>query len=215
MKRTFAVLLFLVYLSACGGSIPYQRHSVEGDLRSRLDKKELTLAEIRSHLGTLPDQERLRQIMSLDRGQLVTLWILTEGTEPLALDEFVPAEAKALDPVPFEGLNNQPLYRYFKKVFYRTPDGRIAGYNDSDASWFAGPGYYMLSTDATGVFVDYTQIPAEKPAEWPPIKENTAGLSRFVYGNMHDYLRRVDGLFLIGRAYKHGEETANYFILVR
>jgi hypothetical protein len=47
------------------------------------------------------------------------------------------------------------------------------------------------------------------------VKRNDQGLSRFVYANMVDYLRRVSSHVVIGRAYKGGKEMPNYFILCR
>lgn len=175
----------------------------------------VTSAQLQKHLAGLSGDERVRQATQLDRRHHQTLWDLSGATEPITLDEIVAPDRTPLDPVPFEGQNNQPLYRPFKKVFYRTASGAIGGYNDSPASWFAGPGYYLLRADNTGVYVDYTEVPREKPAAWPPIKPNDAGLSRFVYGYMKDYLRRVYGRVLIGRAFRNGKATPNYFVLAR
>src|SRR5512140_3471036 len=127
----------------------------------------VTAAQVHAHLASLSGEERVRQATQLDRRHHRTLWDLSADTQPLLLEEVVAADRKPLDPVPFEGQNNQPIYRPFKKVFYRTPDGAIGGYNDSPASWFAGPGYYVLRRDDSGTYVDYTQVPTEKPATWP------------------------------------------------
>jgi hypothetical protein len=175
----------------------------------------VTAAEVQQHLASLAGDDRVRQATQLDRRHLQKLWDLSDGTEPIRLEEIVPPERAPLDPVPFEGQNNQPLYRPFKKVFYRTATGAIGGYNDSPAAWFAGPGYYVLKRDYSGTYVDYTEVPAEKPSEWPPIRPNDSGLTQFVYGHMKDYLRRVYGRVLIGRAFRHGKPTPNYFVLAR
>jgi hypothetical protein len=175
----------------------------------------VTAEQVQKHLAALSGEERVRQATQLDRRHHATLWKLSDGTEPLRLEEIVAPDRTPLDPVPFEGQNNQPIYRPFRKVFYRTPDGGIAGYNDSPAAWFAGPGYYVLRRDGSGTYVDYTEVPREKPAAWPPIRPNDVGISRFVYGHMKDYLRRVYGRVVIGRAYRHGKATPNYFVLAR
>ena len=47
------------------------------------------------------------------------------------------------------------------------------------------------------------------------MKRNDQGLSRLVYANMVDYLRRVSKHVLIGRAYKDGKEMPNWFLLCR
>lgn len=184
-------------------------------LNELLDKPGTTSEDLQRHLASLSGAERVRQAISLARGHQRLLWELSAKTDVIRLDEVVAADRAPLDPVPFEGQNNQPLYRMFKKVFYRTRDGQIAGYNESDAAWFAGPGYYLLKSDDAGTYVDYTELPTEKPAAWPPIKDNTAGFSQFVYGNMKDYLRRVHAKVFIGRAYRKGRATPNYFVLAR
>lgn len=175
----------------------------------------VTAAQVQQHLASLSGDERVRQSTQLDRRHHQKLWDLSSATTPIQLEEVVAPDRKPLDPVPFEGQNNQPLYRPFKKVFYRTSNGGIGGYNDSPASWFAGPGYYVLKRDDSGTYVDYTEVPADKPAAWPPIRPNDTGISQFVYGHMKDYLRRVYGRVLIGRAFRKGKATPNYFVLAR
>jgi hypothetical protein len=184
-------------------------------LNELLNTPNPTPERVQAHLAALSGEERVRQATQLERRHQKTLWDLSAATEPIRLEEVVTPEQAPLDPVPFEGQNNQPLYRPFKKVFYRTPSGAIGGYNDSPAAWFAGPGYYLLKRDDSGIYVDYTEVPREKPASWPPIRPNDTGISQFVYGHMKDYLRRVYGRVLIGRAYRKGKATPNYFVLAR
>jgi hypothetical protein len=185
------------------------------DLRTLLDSKDLTLTQLHDYLGGLEAAERVRQATDLKRGQLAKLWTLAENGEGVALNDIVPEGNAPLAPVPFEGQNSLPLFRSFQKVFYRTSDGRIAGYNNSPVGWLVGPGYYILEHKNGRTFVDYTQVPTEKPAEWPPIKRNEQGISALVYGYMHDFLRQVYPDFLIGRAVKKGKQTPNYFVLIR
>lgn len=184
-------------------------------LRELLKDPSVTLVRLQEHLGSLSGEDRVRQATDLDRGQQALLWRLAEGGGPLTESDIVPTDAAPLAPVPFYGQNNQPIYRSFQKVFYRSTSGEVAGYNVSDAAWFAGPGYYLLRSGPTGLYVDYTAVPEDKPDGWPSIRRNEEGLSRFVYGNMQDFLRRVYGLILIGRAYRKGRETSNYFVLAR
>ena len=184
-------------------------------LDTLLDNPAVTIQQVEQHLASLSGAERVLQATHLKRAQQEKLWNLAEHTAPVRETDLVPANAKPFDPVPFEGQNNQLIYRDFKKVFYRTSDGMTAGNNVSDAAWFAGHGYYVVATGPTGAYVNYFEVPKEKPQGWPEIKENSKGLSQFVYGNMKDYLRRVYGLVLIGRAYKNGKETGNYFVLAR
>ncbi len=184
-------------------------------LDTLLDNPTVTIQQVEQHLAALSGPERVRQATHLKRAQQEKLWKLTEHTEPVRETDLVPTDAKPFEPFAFEGQNNQLIYRDFKKVFYRTSDGKAAGNNVSDAAWFAGPGYYVVATGPTGAYVNYFEVPKEKPSDWPAIKDNAKGISQFIYGNMHDYLRRVYGLVLIGRAYKNGEETGNYFVLAR
>ena len=50
-----------------------------------------------------------------------------------------------------------------------------------------------------------------KPAAWPAIRPNDTGITQFVYGHMKDYLRRVYGRVVIGRAFRKGKATPNFF----
>ena len=183
-------------------------------LNELLDQPNVTLEQVRSHLASLSGDERVRQATTLKRSQQALLWKLAEKTEPVLETDLVPPNQKPLDPIPFEGQNNLPAFRSFRKVFYRTGKG-IAGYNDQAMGWLTGPGYYTVKQGKPNAFIDYTEVPAEKPAGWPDIKKNESGLSQFVYGYMQDFLRRVYGNVLIGRASKKGKETANYFVLAR
>jgi len=184
-------------------------------LNELLTSAAVTGERIRDHLASLSGTDRVHEATHLDRRHQKTLWDLSADTEPIRLDEIVGPDRGTLDPVPFEGQNNQPIYRPFKKVFYRTRTGTIGGYNESPAAWFAGPGYYVLKSDGSGTYVDYTELPPEKPPTWPAIRPNDTGIPQFVYGHMKDYLRRVYGRVLIGRAFRKGKATPNFFVLAR
>ncbi|HVY61482.1 MAG TPA: hypothetical protein VHF22_07505 [Planctomycetota bacterium] len=183
-----------------------------GDSGAKLDG-------ISAYLDRLDPAARLADALALRKADQARLWSVAGPSAPaFGLDFLVPPDAPPLKPFPFEGKNTLPLFTRFRKVFYRTPDGQIGGYNDQSMSWLTGPGYYIthLAENAPGpVVVDYTMIPEAKPDGWPAIKRNEKGLSRLVYGFMHDYLRRVSRDVVIGRAYKHGKETENYFVLCR
>jgi hypothetical protein len=184
-------------------------------LNELLSSDGVTSDRLQQYLASLSGPERVHEATHLDRRHQKTLWDLSAATEPIRLDEIVAPDRPALEPVPFEGQNNQPIYRPFRKVFYRTRDGAIGGYNESGAAWFAGPGYYVLKRDGSGTYVDYTELPAEKPPTWPAIRPNDQGIPQFVYGHMKDYLRRVYGRVLIGRAFRKGKATPNFFVLAR
>ena len=58
-------------------------------------------------------------------------------------------------------------------------------------------------------------MPAAHPPEWPEIRSNGAGISRFVYDKTVDYMRRVSENVFIGSATRDEKEMGNYFILSR
>lgn len=210
-KIVFAGLL----LAACTAHAPINRTfpvaAQYDSLNELLYAENVTAGDVATYLGALPRWKQVKEATRLDRSRQEILWNLAADNEPYRPEELVAPDAPALQTVPYRGQNNQLAYRRFEKVFYRQSDGALAGFNVSAAEWFAGPGYYTVATDATGLFVDYTRVPKEKPAGQAEIEEN--GFP--VYGGMTDYLRRVHGDILIGCAYDEGEPTSNYFVLAR
>jgi hypothetical protein len=190
-------------------------------LAQLLEAQGVTAQEAEEHLDRLPPIERVSQVLSLSRKDQERLWELVGSRRvEFGLDYLVPPDAPALKPFPLEGKNSLPAFKRFRKVFYRTPGGEVAGYNDSPVGPVVGPGYYVVETSPERpgpVVVNYTRVPADKPAGWPEIRPNEAGLSRFVYANMHDYLRWVSRDVVIGRAYKATTQDPlpNWFMLVR
>jgi hypothetical protein len=184
-------------------------------LRDLLARPSVTLDDVTRHLTSLNGDERVKEATSLARSQQAILWRLAETNPALGPEDFVPASTSVLTPVPFWGQNNLPAFRTFRKVFYRQPDGQLAGYNEASTAPLVGPGYYLLRFDGPGAFVDYTGLPTVAPAIWPKITTNERGLAQFVYGFMKDYIRRVSGKVFIGRAYRHDKETPHYFVLAR
>jgi hypothetical protein len=65
------------------------------------------------------------------------------------------------------------------------------------------------------VVIDYCEVPARKPAEWPPVLPNSARLSRFIYYRTRDYMRGVSQHVTIGRATRDGKPMDNWFVLCR
>ena len=80
-----------------------------------------------------------------------------------------------------------------------------------------GPGYFVAVEDAERgeVLIDYRRVPDRIPVDWPAVRPNDRGLSRFVYGFMVDTLRRVSEHVTIGSAARHGKDTGNWFVLCR
>jgi len=188
-------------------------------LKDLLESPGIKLAEITEHLRKSTHYQRIEETIELGKLHQSRLWDLAKEGEALSLDYLVPAEVKPLDPQPFEGKNSLPIWTRFQKVFYRTSNGEIAGYNNSPAHWLIGWGYYITEQswkDKKELAVNYMKLPNEKPVNWPEIKSNTRGFSILVYGNMVDFLRWVSEDVVIGRATRKGEKIMNnWFVLCR
>ncbi|QDG50833.1 hypothetical protein FIV42_08840 [Persicimonas caeni] len=139
------------------------------------------------------------------------------------IEHIVPSEKGSLEEVIHEGQNTLPAFRKFQKRFCRpSRDQRqsnrevLWGYNHQTMSPFTGPGYFVAYEDEESgeVWIDYRELPTERPDEWPKIISNKARLGRFVYHGMVDRLRRVSQHCTIGRAYK-GKPMDAWFVLVR
>ncbi len=150
------------------------------------------------------------------------LWALARG-RAVRLDDLVPPE-RAGETVRHWGRNTLPLpISRFEKRFYRPPggeaDGALWGFNEGATRKLIGPGYFIAREtqgDSRGAaVVDYYQVPPRAPDGWPAVKPNTSGLQRFVFAEMHDFLRRVSPHVCIGRAYKRDRRTDNCFMLCR
>ncbi len=188
-------------------------------LKDVLADPSVKLTEVTKHLEGLAHSERILETMALDRKSQERLWKIAEGSKPLSIEYLVPSGAEPLLPFPFEGKNSLPAFTRFQKVFYRTSEGTIGGYNNQALAPITGPGYYVThSWDARPgeLAVDYLQVPSSKPMSWPPIKPNDVGLSQYIYGGMVDFLRWVSDDVVIGRAFKKGTDPMpNWFVLCR
>jgi hypothetical protein len=65
------------------------------------------------------------------------------------------------------------------------------------------------------ILFDYTRVPSTAPEGWPPVKPNTGGTAKLVYGGMHDFCRRVSSTVIIGAATRLGKPIDAYFVLAR
>lgn len=184
-------------------------------LNEILGRRGVTLRDVRSHLGSLSPEARVREATSIDASRQGVLWKIAEGTDPVTAEDLVPSAVGDMTPVPFEGQNSQPAFRYFQKVFYRMPGGKLGGRNVGSLAPFIGHGYYVVEYDRDGAYVDYTQVPSVAPSGWPAIERNDRGVSTLVFGFMKDYLRRVDDHVLIGHARKPIVGSQGYFVLAR
>ena len=193
-----------------------------GYLADELRKSETELDGLSTYLDGLDNESRIAEVRSLGPSAQKKLWELTAKTS-LTLDDFVPAETGDLQPVRHYGRNTLPVFKIFEKRFCRAPEGTetegLWGYNEGATRSFVGPGYFVCRDtggDERGpVVIDYTLLPGGKAEEWPTIYPNEKGVSRFVYAGMQDFMRRVSQHVTIGRAYRHGKVTNNYFLLCR
>ncbi|RMD99000.1 MAG: hypothetical protein D6812_12470 [Deltaproteobacteria bacterium] len=181
-----------------------------------------TIEEIAGELDDLEASARVEAVRSLGAKAQRKLWTLTAG-RAVTLEDIVPSTKGPLEPVIHYGKNSLPLFSIFEKRFCRPPDGEksavLWGYNEGRLRPIVGPGYFVCRPtpeDERGtVVIDYYQVPPGKPESWPKIEPNDRGITRLVYGFMHDFLRKVSIHVTIGRAYKHGKVTNNYFLLCR
>jgi hypothetical protein len=179
--------------------------------------------EIASFLDGLRHDERVCAIRSLGRAQQSALWDASEGFAELGLLDLVPADTPTDATVRHYGKNTLPLFSHFEKRFCRPAPGdagapaELIGFNFQSLSPVTGPGYFVAvpSERAGEVLVDYRRVPTMHPADWPEVKPNDRGLSRFVYGFMVDTLRRVSEHVTIGSAARNGKALGSWFVLCR
>ncbi len=172
--------------------------------------------EIEGHLDGLSPAARLEQVLAVTGRGVKRLYDAVAGGTPPALAELIPEDEKGV--VIYEGRNSLPAFSRFQKRFVRM-GGVVVGYNHQTMSFVTGPGYFVVHAPSGSgehgqeLDFDYTTAPPGEPAGWPAYKPNERGLSRFVYGNMHDYVRRVARGVIVGKAYRHGVEQDAYFSL--
>lgn len=187
----------------------------------------IDIVDVAARLDALREDQRVAFVRALSKGDMIRLWDACEGRVVKGAD-FVPAQVAARTEVIHKGKNSLPLFSEFEKRFARGPgDNVVLGYNYNTFNWTtAGPGYFVghveasaKASDQQGVFgLDYYEVPADRdhlPAGWPTIRKNEFGLQCLIYSKMVDYMRGVSDGVTIGRAWKHGKRTSNYFVLAR
>jgi hypothetical protein len=160
------------------------------------------------------EEQRIAWLRSLPGRQLPVLYNLAEG-QTLTVEAMHRGDGEV---VIHEGMNSMALFRGFQKRMVKQGE-EISGYNHQTWKWLVGGGFFVVvpSPEVEGeLHVDYTGLPERQHPEFPPLKSNDAGLSRFVYGGgMIDVLRRVSEHVTIGKAYLKGKERGQYFVLCR
>ena len=191
-----------------------QTHATFADLLARPDCTQSLLA---AHLDALDTEARIVQCRALGKRQQRQLWQVCAEAPPFTLEDLIPSTATA--PVHWAGKNSLGVFTHFEKRFVRQ-GGVVVGYNfNPGIAWFTGPGYFT-TVQATGerareILIDYTKVPATAPTGWPAVKPNTGGTAKLIYGNMHDYCRRVSATVIIGAATRLGKPIDAYFVLAR
>ncbi len=169
-----------------------------------------------THLDQLDPGRRIEQVRRLSARALAVLYERCAEAPPLRLSDFVPASMQPGKTAIFAGRNSLPLISFFEKRFTRLPDGTVIGFNFQKMSFATGPGYFTLAEGQELLF-DYTRVPQSDavPTDWPPVRENGGGISRFVYKDLHDFCRRVSNDVVIGHATRLGKPMPQYFALSR
>lgn len=188
-----------------------------------LIRSRASIEDIESTLDGLDHDARLAAIRELGGKEQKALFELASG-RGCSLEDFVPGTRQPMEEVIHWGKNSLPLFTAFQKRFARperSSQGPIAyGYNEGATRGLVGPGYFIArekphESGVPTVVIDYYSIPDEKPVSWPDIRPNSAGLSRFVYFQMEDWMWRVSKHVTIGRARRSGKWSENYFVLTR
>ncbi|MSP55052.1 MAG: hypothetical protein EXR69_05525 [Myxococcales bacterium] len=182
-----------------------------------------TFANVIAGLDAHSVEQQVNWMRGLGKRELVALWDKAVGSDGVALAAPLSALHGAEGEVVIhEGQNSLPLFNVFQKrcMLRTSADGpKVQGYNHQAMSWITGPGHFLVQTDGTTSWFDYTQVATDAPPEFPPIKANTGFPDKLVYGGMVDKLRKVGARGLIGAALRplKGElrETGDYFMLIR
>jgi len=183
------------------------------DLLLRAD---ITQAQLAAHLDALDADARVDQCRALGKGKQRKLWEVCAAAPAFTLEDLIPQAATA--EVRWAGKNSLPLFTHFEKRFFRQA-GTVVGYNfNPGIAWFTGPGYFttvQAPDRPKEILFDYTRVPSAAPEGWPPVKPNTGGTAKLVYGGMHDFCRRVSATTIIGAATRLGKPIDAYFVLTR
>lgn len=184
--------------------------------------------DVAARLDQLREDQRVTFVRALTKADMIRLWDACRGRSVSATD-FVPEDVPDRTEVIHKGKNSLPLFNHFEKRFVRGDrDGVVYGYNHTGGleKLTLGPGYFTghveaeaRAPDQQGVFgLDYYRLPPESaalPEGWPRVRKNELGLQCFIYAKMVDYMRTVSQGITIGRAWKRGRRTSNYFVLAR
>jgi hypothetical protein len=175
-----------------------------------------TQAQLAAHLDGLDTVERVSQCRALGKRAQKRLWEICAEAPAFTLEDLIPSTETGT--VRWAGKNSLALFTHFEKRFARQA-GVVVGYNfNPGIAWFTGPGYFttvQAPERPREILIDYTRVPSTAPEGWPPVKDNTRGGGKLVYGGMHDFCRRVSSTVIIGAATRSGKMIGAYFVLAR
>jgi hypothetical protein len=173
-------------------------------------------AEIERYLDGLAPAARLEEVLAVTGRGVKRLYEAVADGAAASLEELVPTGTEGV--LIYEGRNSLAAFSRFQKRFVRK-GGLVLGYNHQTMSFVTGPGYFVVHPPSGSgehgkeLDFDYTTPPPGEVEGWPTYKPNERGLSRFVFGHMHDYVRRVARGVVVGKAYRHGKDQDAYFSL--
>ena len=197
--------------------------SPSGELRRRIAERPVDARRIGEYLDALSHPERVASVRSLGPRDQRALYTAVDGYRPVRLVDLVPTARAPLETVRHFGRNTLPAFRNFEKRFCRPAGAEpekpdvLWGFNFQALQPLTGPGYFVArpAPDRPEVWVDYNNVPEERPEAWPALRRNEVGLSRFVYGFMVDTLRGVSEHVTIGSAARKGRDMGSWFVLCR
>jgi hypothetical protein len=171
-----------------------------------------TLSPIQAALDAATHDERLHWMRGLGRKQLRALYTLADGN-PVALEHFVERDGSTAI---HWGQNSLPMFNHFQKRFHKV-GGTMQGYNHNSPllTSVTGPGHFTARAEADEILIDYAQLPAGVPEDFPALLDNEGGLRKFVFGGMQDRMRKISTHCTIGGAEKGGKPMGAWFMLVR
>jgi hypothetical protein len=200
-------------------------------LTDLIDDDRSGIDAIGAYLDGLDARPRWLEVKQLDRAHQRALYEKAAHAQPIDIAHFV-GDAGPRQEVIHDGVNTLPLprsWQRFQKRFCRPEPGgpaaaRLFGYNEGPSRKLIGPGFFVALPTADrpqwsargGIVVDYFQVPDGAVADgWPRIVANDWRLSRFVYHETRDFLRRVSRDVSIGAAFKRERPLDHYFVLCR
>lgn len=176
---------------------------------------QLDLAAFVTDVSPLDDEALVRVIAQLSQPRQAILYEAAKGLGRLSLDQLVDIGGKSN----LLGRNAVPLSWKFEKRMFRTaerPDV-ACGYNEYTFRGLLGPGYFTAEDSGDEVLVDYNLAPPEEaiPNGWPRLGHNATGLSRFVFHDLSDTMRKLTNKLQIGRVQRAYKPIDQWFVTAR